>query len=314
MVIAPLPSMFGGRDSSRTTWSCWSCSSTASSMVTIRSPSGMNDESTLSSVVLPVPVPPETITLSRASTQALSSSAISGESVPKPIRSSTVNGSLANLRMVSVEPLKASGGMIALTREPSDRRASTSGEDSSIRRPTLETIRSMTRRRCSSEVNRAALQLEPAVPLDVDPLGAVDHDLGDTVVVEQPLQRPETQHVVGQLRGEPLPLLGRQRHLLLVDDLVELAEDDLAQLLLGQARVVEPGAHPLEQRLADPVLEPARGRRSAAAGGGTAAGGRGAGTAAGACGAAGGIGRPWAAARRSARFMTPPGAWRGGWP
>ena len=97
--------------------------------------------------------------LSRASTQASSSSAISGESVPKPIRSSTVNGSLENLRMVSVDPLNASGGMIALTREPSARRASTSGEDSSIRRPTRETIRSMTRRRCSSEVKQAPVRV-----------------------------------------------------------------------------------------------------------------------------------------------------------
>jgi hypothetical protein len=34
----------------------------------------------------------------------------------------------------------ASGGMMALTREPSGSRASTIGEDSSIRRPTRETI------------------------------------------------------------------------------------------------------------------------------------------------------------------------------
>ena len=61
--------------------------------------------------------------------------------------------------MVSVEPLNASGGMIALTREPSARRASTSGEDSSMRRPTRETIRSMTRRRCSSEVKRAPVRV-----------------------------------------------------------------------------------------------------------------------------------------------------------
>ena len=128
----------------------------------------MNEDSTLSSVVFPVPVPPETMMLSRASTQACSSSAISGVRVPKAIRSSTLNGSLANLRMVSVEPLKASGGMIALTRDPSASRASTSGEDSSIRRPTRETIRSMTRRRCSSEVNRARGARQLAAPLDVD--------------------------------------------------------------------------------------------------------------------------------------------------
>ena len=43
--------------------------------------------------------------------------------------------------------------MIALTREPSGRRASTIGEASSMRRPTLATIRSITRSRCSSLAN-----------------------------------------------------------------------------------------------------------------------------------------------------------------
>jgi hypothetical protein len=38
----------------------------------------------------PVPVPPETMMFSRASTQARSSSAISRDNVPKPIRSSTL--------------------------------------------------------------------------------------------------------------------------------------------------------------------------------------------------------------------------------
>src|SRR5438874_2049585 len=56
---APLPSTLGGRVSSRATC-CWcSCSSAASSMVTMRSRSEMNDDSTLSSVVLPAPVPPQ---------------------------------------------------------------------------------------------------------------------------------------------------------------------------------------------------------------------------------------------------------------
>ncbi len=113
----------------------------------------MNDDRTLSSVVFPVPVPPDTMMLSRASTQARSSSAISGVMVPKPIRSLTWNGVALNFRMVSEEPPKASGGMIAFTREPSASRASTRGELSSIRRPTRETIRSITRRRCSSEAN-----------------------------------------------------------------------------------------------------------------------------------------------------------------
>ena len=63
MVIAPLPSMLGGRASSVTTCSWRSWSSAASSIVTMRSSSGMKDESTLSIVVLPEPVPPETTTV-----------------------------------------------------------------------------------------------------------------------------------------------------------------------------------------------------------------------------------------------------------
>ena len=43
-------------------------------------------------------------------------------------------------RMERIGPSMASGGMMALTREPSGRRASTMGEDSSTRRPTLDTI------------------------------------------------------------------------------------------------------------------------------------------------------------------------------
>ena len=50
---SPLPSMLAGRLSSRITWRCWSRSSAASSMVTMRSSAGIIDDSTLSSVVLP---------------------------------------------------------------------------------------------------------------------------------------------------------------------------------------------------------------------------------------------------------------------
>ena len=47
-----------------------------------------------------------------------------------------MNGSLANLRIVRIEPSSESGGTMTLTREPSARRASTIGEASSMRRPT----------------------------------------------------------------------------------------------------------------------------------------------------------------------------------
>ena len=60
----------GGRLSIRPTWACCSCSSAVSSMVRIRSELSMKDDSALSVVVLPEPVPPETMTLSRVATAA----------------------------------------------------------------------------------------------------------------------------------------------------------------------------------------------------------------------------------------------------
>ena len=75
---------------------------------------------------------------------------ISGVAVPNRTRSSTVNGFAANLRTVMTGPTSDSGSMIALTRDPSGRRASTRGLDSSIRRPIGAMIRSMTRSTCSS--------------------------------------------------------------------------------------------------------------------------------------------------------------------
>ena len=68
---------------------------------------------------------------------------MSAETDPNRIRSEAVNGFFENFRIVTVGPERASGGMIALTRDPSGSRASTIGELSSIRRPSGETIRSI---------------------------------------------------------------------------------------------------------------------------------------------------------------------------
>ena len=56
------------------------------------------------------------------------------------ISSVTANRFCANFRIVSSGPESESGGMIAFTRDPSGRRASTIGDDSSIRRPIWPTI------------------------------------------------------------------------------------------------------------------------------------------------------------------------------
>ena len=115
----------------------------------------MNADIAFSVVVLPVPVPPEISTFSLPLTQAARNCAALGETEPNEIRSFIVYGSRANLRIVSVGPLRARGGMIAFTREPSGRRASTIGEASSTRRPIWETILSMMRSRCELSANAA---------------------------------------------------------------------------------------------------------------------------------------------------------------
>ena len=64
-----------------------------------------------------------------------------------------VIGSRPKRRMERQAPSSASGGMMALTREPSCRRASTMGEDSSTRRPMRDTMRSMICIRCWLSLN-----------------------------------------------------------------------------------------------------------------------------------------------------------------
>ena len=68
-------------------------------------------------------------------------------------RSSALSGSRPKRRIESSGPSTATGGIAALTRDPSGRRASTSGEDSSTRRPTRATIFSMMRIRCALSLN-----------------------------------------------------------------------------------------------------------------------------------------------------------------
>ena len=140
--ISPRPSTLDGRASSVTTCGCCSRSSALSSTVMIRSVGGTAADSALSIVVLPAPVPPEMTTLSLALTSARSSAIESRSTEPIPHSWSSVNRR-GKRRIVSVGPLSASGGMITFTRSPVGRRASTIGLDSSTRRLTCETMRSI---------------------------------------------------------------------------------------------------------------------------------------------------------------------------
>ena len=92
--------------------------------------------------------------LSRARTARSRNSSVWVEIVPSGTMSASPSRALLNLRIVTSGPLSDSGGMIAFTRLPSGRRASTIGEDSSMRRPTCATILLMIRRRCDSSLKR----------------------------------------------------------------------------------------------------------------------------------------------------------------
>ena len=113
-------------------------------MVTIRSSDGMYPDSTLSRVVLPLPVPPLTMMFARAETQALRKPKALSLQLPSRIRSAIVRGPSTNLRMLSRGPSTATGGIATCTREPSTRRASHNGFSASIRLPTDSTMRRIT--------------------------------------------------------------------------------------------------------------------------------------------------------------------------
>src|SRR5258708_35561197 len=92
-----------------------------------------------SRVVLPEPVPPEINTLARQRPMICRISAPSGVMAPNLTSWSSVSLSFLNLRIVNAGPSSASGGTMALTREPSARRGVQVGGDSSDGPPDLAT-------------------------------------------------------------------------------------------------------------------------------------------------------------------------------
>ena len=126
-------------------------------MVTRRSFSEMKEDKALSIVVLPEPVPPDTISVTRARTAAAISTAICGRIAPMSTSLFRLKGFFENLRIETSGPSTATGRTATLTREPSRRRASHKGCDSSTRRPTAETILFTMRKRCDSSLKRTSV-------------------------------------------------------------------------------------------------------------------------------------------------------------
>ena len=142
-VIAPVPSILDGRVSSRTTCSCCNCSSAASSIVThalvvLNKAAQCVQQRRLSRTRTAADDDVQTgFDASLEQHHHLGGKRFEIEQTLK------LDRVRSKRRIETQAPSKASGGIIALTREPSSNRASTIGHVSSTRRPTLDTIRSM---------------------------------------------------------------------------------------------------------------------------------------------------------------------------
>jgi len=92
-------------------------------------------------------------------------------------------------------------------------------------------------------------KLQLALALDICAEGPVDHDLGDGVVVQEWLDRPEPEDLVHDLLEHPLTLDARDDDAFLVDELVEhLLDGRLDGLRIGE---VEPRVEVVD----DPALQ-----------------------------------------------------------
>ena len=159
--------------------------------------------------------------------------------MPKAIRSRSVKGSGENLRMVSMLPSRATGGITALTREPSARRASTIGWPRRCAgRPGRRSCRSCGAggpRRAKAAVDRG----DPARRARRRSGRAVDHDLGDLRVAQQRLEGTVTEDLVRDLLGDAGAVGEGERGLLGFQHRLQGEPHLLLEVRVLQVRVVE---------------------------------------------------------------------------
>ena len=215
--------MFAGRVSSRTTCRCRSVSSAASSIVTTRSLSAMKLESAFSSVVLPAPVPPETMTFSRAPTAPLRKSSIGWVSdcaIDQILRTDAIGAEPANRQHRAIERERRNDRVDAgaVLQPRVDHRARLVDAAADHADDALD----------DAEQVRVVLEhdvglFEPAFTLDVDLVVPVDQDVGDVGVLQQHLQRAEPEDLVQHVGDQRVALEQAERRRLALA--VEQAND-----------------------------------------------------------------------------------------
>ena len=131
--------------------------------------------------------------------------------------------------------------MIAFTREPSGKRASTIGTVSSTRRPTFDTMRSMICIKWSLSRNLTSVFSSLAATFDVDVLRAVDQDVADRRVLEQQFQRAEAERFVEHFFDQALALVAIEQRVFgvaqMLDDQANFAAEHFAFHVTNAAQV-----------------------------------------------------------------------------
>ena len=234
-----------------------------------RSRAGMAAARTLSRVVLPVPVAPDTAMAIPAATMASSSLAVAGSRAFRSIRSSSWSRRLAKLRMVTTGPSGASGqhGMEPLA-------AREAGVDPGAGLVHAEPERGdHALHQGGHGGGRGEADGGPfdgARPLHPDLGGAVDHDVGDQRVGEQGRERAEPGQLVAD-RAATSVRSGRELDAVLVEG-VGHRRPEAGEVARDRAGRGQPALDPLTARA------PRRRRAGSADGAGAGVVGCGSGT------------------------------------
>ena len=108
---------------------------------------------------------------------------------------------------------------------------------------------------------RGSGQRQPPAALHIDPVVAVDHDLGDQGIVEEPLEGPEAKDFVHDFADHAAPFLGRQRDLFVIHEGAESLTHHPPQIFLVEAVVGDPAAQTDCQFFGCPLLDAREGIR-----------------------------------------------------
>ncbi len=168
----------------------------------MRSVSPMKFANAFSNEVLPELVPPLMMMLQRLLTAACSRSCMAWFMLPSPTSSWGVIGSLRNFRIDTTGPSSANGSMIALSRPPSCRRASTMGVDSSSRRPSGARIRRTMRSKCGTVGEPGVRLFQHAAPRHKHFFRTIAQNVFNRGVEQQVFQRPQPHQILEQARRQ----------------------------------------------------------------------------------------------------------------